>query len=86
MSGGAIESEVLERCRDDFEAPHTIASDIARDLGRPVTESEVRAAFLSLASKGLVQAYTFETLSSRPVPISSADAVHTDAAWFKAKK
>jgi hypothetical protein len=86
MSDGAIESEVLDRCGNDVEAPHTIASDISRDLGRQVSESEVRAAFLSLASKGLVQAYTFEASSSRYVPISSAEAAHTDAAWFMAKK
>jgi len=86
MSDGAIENEVLDRCSDDIEAPHSIAPDISRDLGRLVTETEVRAAFLALASKGLVQAYIFEASSSRYVPISSAEAAHTDAAWFMAKK
>jgi hypothetical protein len=86
MSGVAFEHEVLDRCGNDFEAPHTIVLDLTRDLGRPVTESEVRAAFLSLAAKGLVQAYTFEASTSRYVPISSVEATHADAPWFTVKK
>ena len=73
---------MLGRCADDYEAPHTIAGDIARDLERPVTEAEVRAAFLSLAAKGLVQAYAFEGSSSCYLPISSSAAIHQEAAWF----
>lgn len=82
MSISAFEGEVLGRCGSDYEAPDTIANDIARDLKRPVTEAEVRAAFLSLASKGLVQAYVFEPSTSRYVPISSAAASRDEAAWF----
>jgi hypothetical protein len=85
MNVSAFESEVLDRCGNDYEAPHTIANDLARDLKRPVTESEVRAAFLSLASGGLVQAYVFEGSTNRYVPISSAAAVHESGAWFISK-
>jgi hypothetical protein len=82
MNITAMEDEVLGRCADDYEAPHTITSDIARDLKRPVAEVEVRAAFVSLAAKGLVQAYAFEMSSSRYVPISSTAAADESAAWF----
>jgi len=82
MSLSAIEDEVLGRCADDYEAPHTVASDIARDLGRPISEAEVREAFLSLALAGLVQAYVFEASSSRYVPISATEAARREAAWF----
>ena len=82
MNLSAIEDEALGRCADDYEAPHTIAGDITRDLGRPVSEPEIRAAFLSLAEKGLVQAYHFETSSNRWVAISPADASREEAAWY----
>jgi hypothetical protein len=69
-------------CGNDYEAPHTIASDLERELGRPVTQPEVRAALLSLASKGLIQAYVFDSTISDYVPISSAAANHEKGAWF----
>ena len=82
MGRSAIEDEVLGRCADDYEAPHTITGDISRDTGRSVTEKEVRTAFLALAGKGLVQPYVFESASGRYVAISAAEAEHHDAAWF----
>jgi hypothetical protein len=78
----AMEDEVLGRCADDYEAPHTIAGDISRDLHREVTEAEVRAAFLSLASKELVQAYVVDRATNRYVPISGAVAERDHHAWF----
>ena len=75
MKQRALESEVLNMCGNDFEAPHTVAGDLARELGRPVAESEVRVVMLALASKGQLQAYIFESSSSRYVPISSAAAM-----------
>ena len=77
-SSATFEYEVLGRCGNDYEAPHTIAGDLARDLQRPIAEVEVLAAFLSLAAKGLVQAYVFEDSTSRYVPVSSTTA--SDAA------
>ena len=82
MNLSAIEDETLGRCADDYEAPHTIAGDITRDLGRPVSELEVRAAFFSLAEKGLVQAYRFDTSSNHWVAISPIDASREEAAWY----
>ncbi len=82
MDRSGFEYEVLERCGNDYEAPHTIAGDLARDLGRIVTESEVLAAFLSLESKGLVQAYVFEAGLGDFVPLSSEAAPEVDALWF----
>jgi len=82
MSVVAFEYEVLGSCGNDYEAPHTVANDLARDLKRPVTEAEVRAAFVSLAAKGLVQAYTYEASGGGYVPISSREAAQNEAAWF----
>src|SRR5258708_3989376 len=45
----SFEDEVLGRISSDYEAAHTNADDIARDLKRPVTQAEVLAALLSLA-------------------------------------
>ena len=82
MNLSAIEDEVLGRCASDYEAPHTIAGDIARDLARRVSEDEVRTAFLSLAAMGLVQAYRFEMPSNRYVSISGAEASREQEPWF----
>ena len=81
---GTFEEEVLGFVCDDYEAPHTIAIDIARELGRPITEVEVRTALLALAAKGQVQAYVFEKASNRYIPISSYAASHEPDAWFMA--
>lgn len=43
MTLSAIEEEVLWSCGDDYEAPHTITAQVAREMERPITESEVRA-------------------------------------------
>ena len=69
---------------NDFEAPHTIASDLGRDLGRVITEAEVRAALLHLALKGWAQASLFEALSGRFVPIEAEEAAQQQSAWFMA--
>src|SRR6185369_4506986 len=77
-----FEVEVLGWCGNDYEAPHTIASDMTRELRRTVTESEVRAAFLSLAAKGLVDAFTVDKSANRFVPISAVEATRDETAWF----
>lgn len=84
MNQGAFEEDVLGFVCDDFEAPRTIASDIARELGRPITEVEVRGALLSLAAKGQVQAYIFDKARNRYVPVGSAAAMHEADPWFLA--
>ena len=80
---GAFENEVLEMCGNDFEAPQTIAGDLSRELGRRISEAEVRGALMHLTSAGKLQAYVFESSSNRYVPISSAVAAQTEQAWFK---
>lgn len=58
------------------------SGDLARDLKRSVSDSEVRAAFLSLAARGLVNAYIFDQSRNRYVPISTSAAQTEDAVWF----
>jgi hypothetical protein len=84
MNQRAFEQQVLEFVRDDYEAPQTVASDIARELGRSVSEQEVRSALLALTASGRVQAYVFESAKGRYVPVASADAAKEQSIWFKA--
>jgi hypothetical protein len=76
-----LEQEVLDWVSMDFEAPHTIAADISRELGQTVTESDVRSALLSLARNGRVQAYRYESTGYRR--ITPDDAQQESQAWFK---
>ena len=82
MEQRAFEHEVLGMCGNDYEAPHTISADLSRELQTPVTEAQVRAALVSLASAGLVQAYVFEKSSNRYVPIDASAASTNQASWF----
>jgi len=86
MSATALETEVLSRVAEDYEAPHTIAGDIARDLERSISEAEVLTALLSLARSGLVQAYVYEPSSQRYRAISASEASAAQDPWFKAKR
>jgi hypothetical protein len=81
---GAFELEVLGWVAEDYEAPHTIAGDIAREIGRPVSEAEVRCALLDLTERGLVQAYAFEPGSGRYRSVTSAEARTIPEPWFMA--
>jgi len=80
----SFELEVLGWVADDYEAPHTITADMARELKRPVSEAQVRAALLALAEKGMVQAYLYEPSSQRYRPISHSEAEAAREAWFMA--
>jgi len=51
-NSSAIQHEVLNRVAEDYEAAHTITADIARDLGKAVSEAEVKQALLALARAG----------------------------------
>ena len=79
----AFENEVLEMCGNDYEAPQTIVADLSRELKRAVTEADVRAALVSLASAGKLRAYVFENSTSRYVPISNVTDVNASGVWFK---
>ena len=81
-TASAFELEVLGWVAEDYEAPHTIAGDIARELGRSVSEAEVRTALLGLARQGLVQAYVFEAGENRYRPVSFTEAQAAAEAWF----
>src|SRR5258706_323087 len=81
---GAFELDVLGWVLDDYEAPHTIATDIARELKRPTSEAQVRAALLGLAQKGMVQAYLYEPSSQRYKPVSHSEAQAAAEPWFMA--
>jgi hypothetical protein len=78
----AFELEVLGFVADDYEAPHTITSDIARELQRTTTEAEVLAALLSLARAGMVQPYVYDSGGSRYRAISAQEAASAKDPWF----
>jgi hypothetical protein len=78
----AFELEVLGWVADDYEAPHTITQDIARESGRPTTEAEVRAALLALVQSGLVQAYVHDPQAQRYKPVTYTEASSADDPWF----
>ena len=84
MSLSAIEEEVLWACGDDYEAPHTIAAHVAREMERPVSESEVRAAFLSLAESGHVQPFLFDERLKEWKPVPPEVAKRDPSVWFMA--
>jgi hypothetical protein len=86
MSASTLHTEVLSRVGEDYEAPHTIADDIARNLKRPVSEEELLAALLALAREGLVQAYVYEPKSQRYRAISASKAATVKDPWFMAKR
>ena len=86
MNASALEAEVLSRIAEDYEAPHTIAGDIARDLKHPVSEAEVLVALLSLARGGSAQAYVYDAKGQRYRPISAAEAQAEKDPWFMAKR
>jgi len=80
----AFELEVLEYVADDYEAPRTIASDIATSLSRTISEADVRSALLALAHHGLVQAYAYDAERKRYSPISATEAQASQDPWFMA--
>jgi len=79
-----FEIEVLGWVAEDYEAPHTIGDDIGRELKRPTSEAEVRAALVALAQSGMVQAYVYEPQSHRYEPVAASQAAQTDTCWFMA--
>ena len=85
-NSSALQNEVLDRVADDYEAAHTIASDIARDLGKAVSETEVKQALLALAHSGAVQAYVYDASAQRYRTVSPAEAEAAKEAWFMAVK
>ncbi len=75
---------VLGFISNDFEAPATIAGDIASAMGCGVTEAEVLGALLELARHGRAQAYLYNAGLNRYDPVE-VDKTPRDQLWFKAR-
>jgi hypothetical protein len=77
----AFELDVLGRVADDYEAVHTIRSDIERDLARTVSASEIEVALVRLVEAGFVDAYSYDAQGHAygKVNIGSAPAAEL---WF----
>ena len=76
---------VLSRVTDDFEAPYTIAEDLERDLGKPVSDAEVLAVLLELAAAGLTFAYQYSDTDQRYVKVEAAQLGSVQDPWFRSR-
>ena len=85
MDQRAFEEEVLGFVCDDYEAPSSITKDMSRILGRDITEQEVRAALLSLATKGKVLTYAVDEEKRQLVPVTLEAAMREADPWFIAE-
>ena len=77
----AFDLDVLGRVANDYEAAHTIRSDIERDLARTVSASETEFALVRLVDAGFVDAYSYDAQGSayRKVNIGFGPAAQL---WF----
>ena len=76
---------VLDFISDDYEAPSTITSDIARALARDVSEREVLDALLALARDGRAKAYVFSEGAHHYLQVDVGDAP-LETLWFLARR
>jgi len=83
MSISAVEEEILWACSDDYEAPHTISGGVGERAEQPASEASVRAALLSLAERGFVQAYRYDKRSGAWVELAPAAAAKEPDVWFR---
>jgi hypothetical protein len=81
-----MQIDVLLRIADDVEAPHTIAADLTRDLGRPVAESEVLVVLLELVRLGAASAFEYSHSTQRYEPLEAMHASSAPDPWFRAKR
>lgn len=72
---------VLGAVADDYEAIHTIRSDLERDLGRPISENELGAALIRLVSAGLVDPLVYDQSLRRYRKVDLAD-FSAGELWF----
>jgi hypothetical protein len=75
---------VLDASYNDYEAPHTIASDLSAILGRTVEEQEVHSAFSRLTQLGLVQAFQFDATTQQYWSVQLASLAGIQELWFLA--
>jgi hypothetical protein len=83
MGLSAIEEEILWSCSDDYEAPSTISRGVGERSDAPVSEVSVRAALLSLADRGFVQAYRYDKRRGTWLKLSAAAAANEADVWFR---
>ena len=75
--------EALDRIADDYEASHTITTEIAAALDRKISELEVREALLSLADQGLAQAFVYDQGVQQFAAVAPAAALPKQELWFR---
>ena len=80
----SIQQAVLLSVADDIEAPHTIAGDLSRDLGRPTTEADVLGVLLELVGLGAASAFEYSHSSQRYERIDLDQASASVDPWFRA--
>ena len=83
MQLSAMETAVLEMCANDFEAPNTIVAEVSREIGRTVSELEVKETLEVLAQGGLVQTYLLLPCRGEFVPVEPGVGQVEQAAWYK---
>jgi hypothetical protein len=83
MSLSAIEEEVVWACSDDIEAPRTIFAGIGERSEQPVTEASIRSILLSLAERGLVQAYRYDKQLGQWLELPPVAAAKDADPWFR---
>lgn len=76
---------VLGAASDDYEAPHTIANNLAQHLGHEVSEQAVSATFVRLSQLGLVQAFQFCSASQKFQPVTAETLAAVGEPWFLSK-
>jgi hypothetical protein len=79
-----FEREVLGWLLDDYESPTSIAGDIARELGRSVTEAEVSETLRVLVQKGLAAAFRYNKEAEAFERIGLSSNMASDGLWYLA--
>jgi hypothetical protein len=78
------ESSALNLILDDYEAPNTIANNVAQDLGHFVAEQEVMEALTALTIRGLATAFSYDPSSQSFCVINVEEIKETNNLWFMA--
>jgi hypothetical protein len=79
-----FQREVLRWIGDDYESPASISGDIARELGRPVTEAEVSAALQVLVQHGLVAAFRYDNEAQAFERVELGPHLASEKLWYLA--
>jgi hypothetical protein len=79
-----LDQQVLRWASDDFEAPHTIASNVSSDLGCVVDEQEILSSFVRLSHLRLVQPFQYDPEAQQFFPVQLGALSKTADPWFLA--